>query len=97
MQESISLERLALLVCKVSGISIECMLGYEKRSLPNTVRGIFLMLAKELGFKVKDISSYIGRTHASCIITASRYKGYYETKDKQICEIVNKVKEILNG
>lgn len=97
MQKSISLEDLATLTCEASGVKLESLLGSESRSIVNIARGVFLMLAKELGFRVTDTSNYIGRTHASCIITANRYKGYYETKDKQICEIVNKVKEAMNG
>lgn len=97
MQKSVSLEELAKVLCEVSGIEVETLLGHENRSLPNTVRGVFLMLAKEFGFRVTDTCAFIGRSHASCIVTANRYKGYYETKDKQICGIVNRVKEVMNG
>lgn len=96
MQKSVTLNELASVICKVTGVDESSLIGNENKNLPNTVRGVFLMLARELGFKVKEISSYIGRSHASCIITANRYTGYCETKDKQICEIVKKVKEALN-
>lgn len=96
MQKSVSLEELAKVLCEVSGIQMESLLGHENRSLPNMVRGVFLMLSKEFGFRVTEICAFVGRSHASCIVTANRYKGYYETKDKQVCEIVKKVKKALN-
>ena len=95
MEKHIELSELANIVCDVTGISMEKLLGHEKRSLTDTARGVFFMLSREMGIHPSDASSFVGRSRSSCITTAKQYRGYYETKDKEVCRIVQEVKHLL--
>jgi chromosomal replication initiation ATPase DnaA len=96
MGKQIDLTELANIVCNVTGVSMEKLLGHEKRSLTDTARGVFFMLSREMGIHPTKASSFVGRSRSSCITTAKQYKGYYDTKDKEVCRIVEKVKSALN-
>lgn len=97
MEKQISLKELANVVCNATGVSMDKLLGHEKRNLTDTARGVFFMLSREFGIHPKDASSFVGRSRSSCITTAKQYKGYYETKDKEICRIVETVKSMINN
>ena len=97
MSKQVDLSELANIVCNVTGVSMEKLLGHEKRSITDTARGVFFMLSREMGIHPNETSSFVGRSRSSCITTAKQYKGYYETKDKEVCRIVKGVKELLNN
>ena len=97
MGKQVSLSELARSVCNATGVSMEKLVGHEKRNLTDMARGVFFMLSRELGIHPKEASSFVDRSRSSCITTAKQYKGYYETKDKEVCRIVERVKNELNG
>lgn len=98
MEKQVTLTELANIVCNVTGVSMEKFVGHEKRNISDTARGVFFMLSREFGFHPKEASAFVDRSRSSCITTAKQYKGYYETKDKEICRIVEQVKsKISNG
>lgn len=97
MDNKVSLSDLANVVCEVTGIGMDLLVGHEKRNLTDTARGVFFMLAREFGIHPKEAASFVDRSRSSCITTAKQYKGYYETKDKEVCRIVGLVKEALEG
>ena len=95
MKKDISPSTLAEKVCLASGVSLEELIGREKRTSVDVARGVFFMLSVEYGIHPKEASSYVGRSRSSCIVTAKHYKGYYDTKDKEVCKIVEKIKSFL--
>ena len=97
MDKKVSLSDLANVVCEVTGVSLDLLVGHEKRNLTDTARGVFFMLAREFGIHPKEASSFVDRSRSSCITTAKQYRGYYETKDKEVCRIVDTVKSTLES
>lgn len=95
MEKQVTLSELANIVCDATGVSMDKLLGHEKRSLTDTARGVFFMLSREFGFHPNEASSFVGRSRSSCITTAKQYRGYYDTKDKEVCRIVEEVKSVL--
>lgn len=97
MEKQVTLSELASAICNITGVSMEKLLGHEKKGFSDMARGIFFMLSREFGIHPKEASSFVDRSRSSCITTAKQYKGYYEMRDKEVCRIVEQVKNVLRN
>lgn len=95
MPENEILNKLAQAVVEVTGIDQEMLFSREKKAVTSMARGVYYLLAKEMGIHPIKTSQFVGRSRASCITTTKQYQGYYDTGDKIVCQLVNEVKEKL--
>ena len=96
MTENITLPDIASAVSGVTGISIEKLMSREKTEKISIARGIYYLIARELGFHPINTSQYVGRSRAACITTTKQYRGYYESGDKIICKLIRSAKILLS-
>ena len=90
------LQNLADAVSLATGIPIEELFCRNKTLPYSMARGVFFMLAREYCSSLTTIAKFSQRHHTTCHVLAERYRGYYESKDKQVCLMVEAVMERMN-
>lgn len=97
MPEKITLDQLTQALTGATGITLEMLRNREKNLNICTARGVYYLLAKEMGIHPEKSSQFIYRSRTTSILIAKQYKGYLESGDKVVRSVYNKVKERLHA
>lgn len=95
MPEKVTLDQLTHAVTEATGITLEMLQSREKRLDICTARGVYYLLAKEMGIHPEKSSRFIQRSRSACILVAKQYKGYLDSGDKAVRNVYSKIKESL--
>lgn len=70
------------------------ILGDSRQERITDARSVYRWVLKKNGFSISDIARLSGCNHATIIHSLKYIKNGLEVKDKKICEMIEKVKDI---
>lgn len=95
MSEEVTLNQLMQAVTETTGITMAMLQSRDKRLDICMARGVYYLIAKEMGIHPNVTSTLVRRSRSACIIVSKQYKGYLESGDKQVRTLYEKVKRKL--
>lgn len=96
-KNDVTLDDVLATVLRLSDVEESDMLGRVKSLKTNIARGVYYLIAYQLGFHPADTAMRVRRSRPSCIIVTKQYRWYYQCGDAQVVGLVKATLEALNN
>lgn len=87
---------IAAAVCKIFRINMKYLVNNPRKKDVNLARGLFCLRCYDEGIHPLFTGSVLKCTRSNVVNITRHYKGYYETKNKEVVEGYDRLKEKLD-